>query len=741
MTARVSICTSVLNQTAFLKRQIESVRAQTFQEWEHIIVDDGSTEDIKTLVESFQDPRLVYIRFPENRGFQAGYNHALSLASGDYVELLAADEFLWERKLEVQVAWMDEHPLIGCTWGLPTPNIGQPWELGGPRAQWEQYAQKAHNRSREAWIRTLLTLDNIPIGGASMLMRRECYKTIGGFDPRFTPLSDLELFVRFFMHYQGWILPYRLADAAHPENRKSMQSAGQFQDDLRLLQTLHKVKLPPVTGSITIGMPVRNMEKYIARAVNSIVAQTFKDWKLVIFDDASTDSTRSVLQKISDPRVKVIFSEENVGVAAAQNHMLGTCDTEFFMLLAADDTIESTLVERCLAEYIKNPFLEMVSTLTDFIDVEDKPAAADHPFWRIQRPGNKPRELWLQQLYFGNQYFGASVYRTAALQDIGGWDTGMGVVADWDVYVKLLQRENIHVIEEVLTHTRVHDQQRSQLKTREEVVKLRLNYHEGHVRYWPPRAKLIIATPFYEMRGFSPYIVSLVQTSQLLASMGVQFEFWELSGDSYVDRAKNTLYNKFLEDPDATDLLIIDSDMQWNPQAVFNLLQFPEQIVQGSYPQKNAWSTWTAKPLMHDPGDGIARPFGRNLPDGSALIKAEYLAGGFLRVKRQCLELYREKYTDYWYYDAGADPSYPDRKYTEFFTCERARMDPANAELPQLRWGEDRVFGRRMQAIGVDSWIYPNIDFGHYGVNGWMGNYDKFLKTPRPAPEQQGKAA
>src|SRR5690242_7224367 len=116
---KVSVCTSVLNQTEHLRKMVDSVRAQTMPDWELIIVDDGSTEDIKGLLESYGDSRIVYVRFPENRGIPHGLNHALSLASGDYIGVLSADEWIWERKLEVQVAWMDEHPGIGCTWGLP----------------------------------------------------------------------------------------------------------------------------------------------------------------------------------------------------------------------------------------------------------------------------------------------------------------------------------------------------------------------------------------------------------------------------------------------------------------------------------------------------------------------------------------------------------------------------------------------------------------------------------------------
>lgn len=734
MNPKVSICTSVLNQRDLLNRMILSVISQTYQDWELIIVDDGSTEDIRGLVESTNDPRIIYERFPDNRGIPHGMNHALSLATGAYLQPLSADEFLWERKLEVQVGWMEDHPLIGCTWGLPTPNVGKPWPLG-PAPEWEQYQQHAHNRSREAWIRTLLRLENVPIGGAGMLMRKECYDVIGGFDPQFFDVSDLEWFVRFFQHYQGWVLPYRFADAVHPDTRLTAPKPGlkeRFQDNMQKLHAKHKLVLPPAKGRVTIGIPVRNMETFVERCLASVFAQTYQDFDLIVFDDASTDQTLAVVTAAlqSHDNVQIIASKDNVGVAAANNHMLGICQTDFYMPFSADDVLDPTFLERCMQEFDDDRYLEMVASQTDFIDENDQ-KVTEHPLAKIAPAVQKPRELWLQHLWYGNQYFGAGVYRTQALLDVGGWDTEMGVVCDWEMYVKLLQRENIKIIEEPLTHTRVHPGQQSQLKTREEGLKLREQYHRGKVRYWPPRTKLIIATPFYEMKGFSPYIASLFYSVQMLTRMNIDCEFWELSGDSYIERAKNTLLNKFLEDPDATDILMVDGDMQWDPRAVATVLQMPEEIVQGSYPQKNAWEVYTARPFLVE-DNGKFCPVGRQLPDGSALIKAEYLAGGFLRIKRSALEKFRDAYYDkYWYCDNGADPSAPDRRYIEFFTCERGQL---GGEGPMLRWGEDRVFGRRMREIGIESWIYPNIDFGHYGIKGWMGNYDRFLRNP---PKQE----
>ena len=718
---RVSICTSVLNQSDYLRRMIDSVRAQTFEDWELIIVDDGSIEDIKGLVEGVNDKRLVYVCFPENRGIPHGLNYAFTLATGEYLQPLSADEWISPDKLAVQVEYMDRNAAIGCVWGLPGKG-----EMG-QRPAWEQCALRAHNRSREAWIRTLLRFENIPIGGASMLMRREIMAELKGFDPQFFHCSDLELFVRFFQNHDGRILCYRWADADQPDTRltaPSDENAAKFKADVAKLHEKHKIVLPPPEGRVTVGIPVYNMAQFIPKALDSLLAQSVQDFDIVVLDDGSTDNLLEVLAPYTE-RINLIKLEQNSGVRKAVNAMIALCETEFFCSLAADDWVEPSFVERCLAEFKADPFLEFVATQTDFCDVDGKEIAPNtHPVQGIPKAANKPREQWLQVLYYGNNYFGVGMYRTYALVECGGFADD-GVLTDYDMYLKLLQRENIKVIEEPLTHTRIHDGNLSVGPGKIDGQWLRNKYQEIRTRYYTPRMKVIIATPFYEMKGYSPYIASLAVTIQVLTRMGIEHEWWELSGDSYVERAKNTLFNKFLEDPAATDLFMIDSDMQWNVDGFLAFLRLPEEIVQGSYPQKNQWDKFTAIPEFVQQGEEQRyHPIGRELEGGTALLKAAYLSGGFIRIKRSALEKYRDHYKELVYYDAGADPSAPNRCYTQYFNCELR----VNEQGQSLRWGEDRVFGLRMKDIGIDSWIYPNIEFGHYGVKGWMGNYHRFLK-------------
>ena len=116
---RVTVCVSVLNQPELLKQTLESIKKQSFTDWECIVVDDGSNVPIEPVVKGFSDDRFLYYRFPENKGIPFGANWAYQHAKGDYICSLGCDEFIWEDKLKVQVDYLDTHPDISIVWGVP----------------------------------------------------------------------------------------------------------------------------------------------------------------------------------------------------------------------------------------------------------------------------------------------------------------------------------------------------------------------------------------------------------------------------------------------------------------------------------------------------------------------------------------------------------------------------------------------------------------------------------------------
>ncbi len=242
---------------------------------------------------------------------------------------------------------------------------------------------------------------------------------------------------------------------------------------------------------------------------------------------------------------------------------------------------------------------------------------------------------------------------------------------------------------------------------------------------------MIIATPFYELKGFSPYISSLTSTLRLMHANGIECLFMELSGDSYVHRARNTMCDLFLSDPRNTDLFFIDSDMSWDPQAFLNMCVRPEEIIGGSYPVKNQWQHWTSIPQMHEEG-GQQVMKGKFLEDGSALIEAHVLAGGFLRIKRSLLEKFRAHYPDLWYYEPSSSPDEPNKQYTQFFGAE---------SINHKFHGEDHMFSKHLRDMGAKMFIYPNVDIMHWGYQNFPGNFDRFLKQKAVEQKQEQKAA
>ena len=108
---RVSVIIPTYNCAAFLKRSIGSVFAQTYKDYEILVADDGSTDDTKDVVERFF-PEVTYL-YQKNRGVSAARNHAVAEGSGELIAYLDADDMWYPKKLERQVAYMDEHHECG----------------------------------------------------------------------------------------------------------------------------------------------------------------------------------------------------------------------------------------------------------------------------------------------------------------------------------------------------------------------------------------------------------------------------------------------------------------------------------------------------------------------------------------------------------------------------------------------------------------------------------------------------
>lgn len=114
----VSVIVPCHNHGHFLAEALESVRAQSRPDWECIVVDDGSTDDTKQVSDRFMrmDPRFRCLH-QSNQGLSAARNAGLDVCTGSYIQLLDADDMLEARKLEAQLAYLEQHPETDIVYG------------------------------------------------------------------------------------------------------------------------------------------------------------------------------------------------------------------------------------------------------------------------------------------------------------------------------------------------------------------------------------------------------------------------------------------------------------------------------------------------------------------------------------------------------------------------------------------------------------------------------------------------
>jgi len=187
----VSVIIPTYNRAHLVGRAIRSVLNQTYQDFEIIVVDDGSTDNTEEVVKSFNDPRIRYIRHEENRGGSAARNTGIRAARGEYIAFLDDDDYWLPTKLDKQVQVAKKSsPSVGMIYtGLAfiEVKINKVVKIFRP-----QYRGKLTLEEMFAWTAPTPT----------MLVRKECLNAVGGFDEKLPRYQDPDLGVRLAQEFE-----------------------------------------------------------------------------------------------------------------------------------------------------------------------------------------------------------------------------------------------------------------------------------------------------------------------------------------------------------------------------------------------------------------------------------------------------------------------------------------------------------------------------------------------------------
>jgi glycosyltransferase involved in cell wall biosynthesis len=221
--ATVDVIIPAFNAAKFLPFALESVYAQTFIDWQIVLVDDGSTDNTNDVVAPFLSrfgSRITYIR-QTNLGLPSARNVAIRASTSEFIALLDADDVWLPCRLTESVRVMTERPQVGLAYGLITimdseGNLGRTWT--------------GNRKFAEGRIAPQIYMRRVELPCPTITFRRRCVEDVGLFDEAMRSTEDRDLWLRIALRYEVAFVPkvlanYRISSSSMSANSQRMLEA------------------------------------------------------------------------------------------------------------------------------------------------------------------------------------------------------------------------------------------------------------------------------------------------------------------------------------------------------------------------------------------------------------------------------------------------------------------------------------------------------------------------------------
>lgn len=206
--------------------------------------------------------------------------------------------------------------------------------------------------------------------------------------------------------------------------------------------------LPPVT----VLMPAYNAERYVAEAVRSILAQTWRDFELLVIDDGSTDGTLKALQALDDPRLRIERNPGNLGLIATLNRGLELARGRYVARMDADDVARPQRLALQIAYLEAHPDIAVLGAAVDLIDSEGRRFSG----LRFPTSSTEIHRLLLVDCCLVHP---TVVFRRDIVLAAGGYDPKARHAEDYELWLRLADQHRLANLPEALLGYRIHPAQ------------------------------------------------------------------------------------------------------------------------------------------------------------------------------------------------------------------------------------------------------------------------------------------
>jgi len=467
---KFSIVMANYNNARYIAQAIESVRRQTFEDWELIIVEDCSTDNSQAAISEFLgDARIRLIRHQINQGYTAALKTGIANVRSEYFGILDSDdcltpqavETMHKRHVEFADCGLIYSQFVFCGEDLTQRRIGFCNEIPPGRttldacavshfktfklrdylrtAGYDEHILHAEDVDivykmeevtglkfvdeplyfyRESPDSACRSPGKINIGIMSRVkarinaLNRRCRASAeqqgGSFDELFRrevaeagrKHEDVEqYFIILAQLYENRMLANVdwPPGAEHwPTQDAILWLAANVDIQFDKLFDFIASRKTALTDRplVTVEMAAYNAEKFISQAIDSVLAQTYRNFELLIVDDGSTDGTADIIASYSDSRIRYIRTAHK-NCASARNRVIAEAAGEYLLCVDSDDFIDPTYIERMVAPALQRPEVDY------FYPRRLEP---------VDRAGNPTPEQWSYQDFFDNMILPAFLF-------------------------------------------------------------------------------------------------------------------------------------------------------------------------------------------------------------------------------------------------------------------------------------------------------------------------------------------
>lgn len=208
--------------------------------------------------------------------------------------------------------------------------------------------------------------------------------------------------------------------------------------------------MPIDSPAITVLMPAYNAGAYIAEAIESVLAQSFRDFEFLIIDDGSTDDSLSIIRSFQDSRVRVV-SRPNKGLIASLNEGIALASAPLIARHDADDICLPDRLERQYFFLKENPQFLLVGSDAEYVDKDG------HYVCRLAAPiGHSFDELWRRRFEKCPFIHPTVLFRKQAVLDAGGYPANALHFEDWLLWLRVMEHGPGCNLPEVLLRVRLN---------------------------------------------------------------------------------------------------------------------------------------------------------------------------------------------------------------------------------------------------------------------------------------------